>query len=101
MTWATHHRPRTSPRQRIGGILISFQPWGQAPNPQINLAYVEAGDLESKVEVLQRQLFQLFRKQAVVPERVLRQTVVGNEEGPQLSVTEMRHADGGHLAAAE
>jgi hypothetical protein len=101
LPWATYVRPWTSAWQHIAAILLTFRRWRKAFDPEINLAHVEAGHFETKVELLQSQLLQLFGEQSVVPGRVLRQAIVGNDEGLPLGLTEVIHADGGYLVQAE
>ena len=62
---------------------------GERFNPQIDLAHVEADRLNVEGELDARQRFQLLGEEPVVPDRDLRQAIVGDHERLLLGFRQM------------
>jgi hypothetical protein len=84
----------------ISGI-IRLRLLVQAFDSQIDLANVKTRCLEIEAEIEDRELFELFGQQPVVPGCVFRQPIVGDLEGAPLRGIEMVDRDHRDLAPAE
>src|SRR5262249_14190330 len=69
-------------------------------DPQIDLGHLEAGDLDSEIEVDQRELLQLLREQPVIPDGDLGEPVVGDHERLGLRAGQVVEAQRRHFGYA-
>ena len=70
-------------------------------DPQIDLAHLEAGDLDVEIEAEQRELLELLGQQPVVPGGDFGQPVIGDHEGAGLRRGQVIEAQCRHLGHAE
>ena len=93
-------RPRLHLGQHIGRV-IALRLGRQPLDAQVNLAHFEAGRLEAKVEIENRELLELLSEQTVIPHRVLGQPVVCDHESFGLGLAQMVETNGGDLGPSE
>jgi hypothetical protein len=85
----------------ICGIVVVFRRILERCDPQIDLAHLEADDLDVEIETNQRQMLELLRQQPVIPDRNLGQPVIGDHESAGLPGRQVIQAQGRHLCHAQ
>lgn len=88
-------------REGVGGVGPVLAGGGEAFDAEVDLGHLEAGRLEGKVELGQREVAQRLGEQLLVPARGLGELVVGQHEGAGPLRAEVVEADHRHLGPTE
>ena len=93
----TRHRRSGNRCGEIIGAVVLLRLRAEPFDAKIDLAHLETGSLKTEIQVEHREFAQLFGEQAIVPDRVPAQLVVGNYESLYLGIAEMLEADSGNF----
>ena len=82
------------PRQDVGRVIAIFGQLLEGCDPQIDLAHLEPGDLDTEIESEQREVLELLGEQPVVPGGDLGQPIVSDHERAGLGRAQVIEAEG-------
>ncbi len=90
----------SSGAQVIGGV-VARRGLLHPLDEQVDLAHLEAGDLQAEVQLLEGEVPERLSQEAFIPGRVLGQLIVGDHERLGLSLGQVLQTDGGHLGPTQ